>query len=77
MTRTIQDQDLQLWEAYANSGEFGSADRAKIVFQCLSDPSRRARILPRHAPRSDVEEEISTLSDEQLLNLLDGADELK
>jgi hypothetical protein len=77
MTRTIQDHDLQLWEAYANSGEFGSADHAKIVFQCLSDPGRRARVLPRDAARSDVEHEIATLSDDQLVDLLSGAEELR
>jgi hypothetical protein len=77
MTRTIQDQDLQLWEAYANSGEFGSAERAKIVFQCLTDPSRRARVLPRHVSRTDVEHEIATLSDGELVDLLTGAQELK
>jgi hypothetical protein len=76
MTRTFQDHDLQLWEAYANSGEFGSADRAKIVFQCLTDPSRRARFLPRHTPRADVEQEIATLSDAEMMALLDGAGEL-
>jgi hypothetical protein len=77
MTRTIQDRDLQLWEAYANSGEHGSADRAKIIFQCLTDPSRRARFLPRHAPRSDVEQEIATLPEDELVDLLDGAEDLK
>jgi hypothetical protein len=77
MTRTIQDQDLQLWEAYANSGEFGSAERAKIVFQCLTDPSRRARVRARDRPRSRVEHEIATLPDSELLELLAGAEELK
>jgi hypothetical protein len=77
MTRTIQDNDLLLWEAYANSGEFGSAEQAKIIFQCLTDPSRRARMLPRHAPRAAVEQEIATLPDPDLLDLLAGAEELR
>ncbi len=76
MTRTIQDLDLHLWEAYANSGDFGSADRATIVFQCLTDPVRRARILPREADRAVVEQEVATLPEPDLRKLLASADEL-
>lgn len=77
MSRTIQDQDLQLWEVYANSGEFGSADRAKMVFQCLTEPSRRARVLHREAKKSEVEQELSRLSDTELADLLSGAEEVR
>lgn len=76
MTRTIQDQDLQLWEAYANSGDFGSAQRARIVFQCLTDPGRRARVLPRDAARSVVEQAVVTLPEAELVQLLNAAEEL-
>jgi hypothetical protein len=77
MTRTIQDQDLQLWEAYASSGKFGSPDRGIIIFQCLTDPGRRARILSRHAEKSDVEKEVARLTDDELVELLGGAPELE
>jgi len=77
MTRTIQDQDLHLWEVYASSGEFGSAERATIVFQCLTDPGRRARVLPREEPRADVEHDVVRLPDSELVRLLGGADALE
>lgn len=77
MTRTIQDQDLLLWEAYATSGDWGFPDRSRMMFHCLTDPARRARFLEREGDKSDVEHEIATLSDDELLSLLQETDEVK
>jgi hypothetical protein len=77
MTRTFQDHDLQLWEAYANSGEFGSAERAHLIFQCLTDPSRRARALDLDAPRSAIEQRLVDEEAEGLIELLGRADEVR
>lgn len=76
MTRTIQDQDLLLWEAYATAGAFGYPDQSKIVFHCLSNPARRARILEREGDKSDVEQELVRLSESELAALFDRTDEL-
>jgi hypothetical protein len=77
MTRTIQDQGLRLWEVYANPGDFGSADRAIMVFQCLTEPGKRARVLRRETPRSAVEQQIVTFGDDELLALLEVAEAVK
>jgi hypothetical protein len=77
MARTIQDQDLQLWEAYASAAASGSRERGHIVFQCLSDTSRRARSLAREADKAGVEKELATLSEAELVALLAAAEELK
>lgn len=77
MTRTFQDHDLQLWEAYANSGEFGSAERAHLIFQCLTDPGRRARALHLDAPRSAVEQRLVDAEPDGLAELLGQADEVR
>ena len=77
MTRNIQDDDLQLWEAYASSGDFGFPSRSKMIFQCLSDRTRRARYVERDGSKSEVEKEIARLTDLQLVELLTGAPELK
>lgn len=77
MTRTIQDQDLLLWEAYASTGDFGFPEHSKIVFHCLTDPAMRARILERDGDKSDVEHELATLSGEELAELLAKTEELK
>ncbi|MFP4624446.1 MAG: hypothetical protein ACOC3J_01540 [Gemmatimonadota bacterium] len=76
MTRILQDQDLLLWEAYATSGEFGFPEGSRMVFQCLSDPARRARIVQREGDKSDVEGELARLSDDDLLDLLDRTEEV-
>lgn len=77
MTRTIQDQELQLWEAYASAAASGSRERARIVFQCLTDTSRRARELARDEDKAAVEKEVATLPAADLLGLLAAAEELK
>lgn len=77
MTRTIQDQDLLLWEAYASTGDFGFPEHSKIVFHCLTDPALRARILARDGDKSDVEHELATLSSEELTALLSKTEPLK
>lgn len=77
MTRMIQDRDLLLWEAYASSGDHGFPDRSKLMFHCLSDPGLRARYLEREGDKSDVENEVVSLSDERLVELLEQTRELK
>lgn len=76
MTRTIQDRDLLLWEAYATAGDFGYPDHSKLVFHCLTDPSRRARIVPREGDKSDVEHEVATLTEAELVALLEAGEEV-
>ena len=76
MTRTIQDGELLLWEAYAVPGDFGFPDHSKMVFHCLTEPARRARILEREGDISEVGEELYRLSDTELLGLLQETDEV-
>lgn len=77
MTRTIQDQELLLWEAYASAGDFGFPEHARMIFQCLTDPGRRARIIEREGDKSDVEQEVSALSDAELLAVLEATEEVR
>ncbi len=77
MSRTIQDADLHLWEAYASAGDFGFPEHARMVFHCLSDRMRRARFVERPGDKSDVEGEVERLSDQELAQLLESATELK
>jgi hypothetical protein len=76
MTRTLQDPELVLWEAYASSGDWGTPEHARIMFQCLTEPGRRARVLIREGDRSDVEEELARITDAELVELLAEAQEL-
>ncbi|HUG41372.1 MAG TPA: hypothetical protein VMM12_12870 [Longimicrobiales bacterium] len=77
MSRTIQDANLEIWEAYASAGEFGFPERSKILFHCLSDRTRRARALQREEDRAAVEHAVATLSDAELMTLLERATDVK
>lgn len=70
MARTIQDGELLLWEAYASAGDHGFPEHARMIFHCLTDPGRRARILQREGDKSDVEGELVRLTDPELVQLL-------
>ena len=77
MSRTFQDRNLLRWEAYASGGRHGYADHAKIVFHCLSDRSRRARVLELEGDQSDAERDVTSLSDAALSEMLESASELR
>ena len=76
MSRTIQDPGLELWEVYATAGRAGFPDHARMVFQSLSNPGRRARFLEREGDKSEVENEVASLPPAELVRLLDSSEEL-
>ena len=76
MSRTFQDPDLLKWEAYASGGAHGYAEEARIVFNCLSDRGRRARVVQIGGDQSDAERMVAEASEERLAQLLAGAAEL-
>lgn len=76
MSRTFQDSDLLRWEAYASGGRHGYAEHARIVFHCLSDRSRRARVVQLEGDQSDAEREVAEATDARLVDLLAEAAEL-
>lgn len=76
MSRTFQDADLLKWEAYASGGAHGYAERARIVFHCLSDRSRRAHVHELDGDQSEAERVVAESDDEQLAALLANAREL-
>ena len=76
MSRTIQDPDFHLWEAYASAGDSGFPARAHIVFHCLTDMGRKARVAEREGSKAEVEKEIATFSAARLGEILDRATEL-
>ena len=78
MTRTFQDDDLLLWEAYAAAPRSGDDHGARIMFHCLTDRTLRARVLERpDEDRSAIEETVQKAEDGELARLLDEAEPLK
>ena len=77
MSRTFQDANLLKWEAYASGGPHGYSDEARIVFNCLSDRGRRARVVQVGGDQSDAERAVAEATDARLAQLLAGATELR
>lgn len=76
MSRTFQDANLLEWEAYASGGAHGYAERARIVFHCLSDRAQRARVVQLDGDQSEAERTVAEASEPELAGLLAGAAEL-
>ena len=77
MSRTFTDDSLLTWEAYASGGPLGLARPAKIVFQCLSDPDRRARYVQQDMDNATAERIVHELPVKQLREMLAGSTELE
>lgn len=76
MTRTFQDEDLLLWEAYGAAARAGEDHGARIMFHCLTDRERRARVLERDEDRSSIEKRIVQAADAELVALLQVSERL-
>jgi hypothetical protein len=76
MTRTFQDDELLLWETYPAAPPFGATRGARIMFQCLTDPSRRARALEHDGDRAGAAKVVAGASSEELLELLRSSEPL-
>lgn len=76
MSHTFTDENLLTWEAFASSGNFGLAIRPRIVFNCLSDPSRPPRYVERPGDAADAEEQVIEYDEKQLREMLKSSREL-
>ena len=76
MSRTFTDHSLLTWEAYASGGPFGLPQAAKIMFQCLSDPDRRARYVQQDIDNATAERAVHELSEKALRDMLASSVEL-
>lgn len=77
MSRLFTDDSLLTWEAYPSGGPFGLPDSPKIVFNCLSDPDRRARFVEHPGDDADAQRVVQEVSDAELKRMLEGAAELE
>ena len=69
MSRTFTDENLLTWEAFASSGDFGMAERPRIVFNNLSDSSVPARYVELSGDGADAEEQVIAFDEAQLRKL--------
>jgi hypothetical protein len=76
MSRIFTDPDLMTWEAFSSGGPHGLPEQPKIVFNCLSDPHRRARFTTRDGHSSEAEEVVLRASEQELREMLAVSQEL-
>lgn len=77
MENTFTDEDLLTWEAFASTGDFGFPEHSRLIFRCVTDPSRRARSLSREGDKKDVERTIRDADTAELKRLWEAARELR
>ena len=70
MSQTFTDENLLTWEAFASSGNFGVAERPRVVFNCLSDPNTAPRYVERPGDEADAEGEVREYDPHQLREML-------
>jgi hypothetical protein len=77
MSVTFTDDDLVAWEAYASSGDFGLAITPRVIFNCLSDPSVRARFVKLRGDEADAEAQLHDFDEERLRQMLRDSEEIE
>ncbi len=73
MARTIVDDDLRSWEAFASTGRYGFAPGSRLIFSCTTDPDERPRAYVVRGDKSDAESLLAGASRAELTELFAGA----
>ena len=76
MAREFRNTDLQVWEAFATTGDHGFSEKSRIGFRCRTDRAVRPRWIRIDGDKSDAEARIQSLSDSELETLFEQALEL-
>jgi len=74
MAREFRTSDLQIWEAFATTGEHGFSERSRIGFRCRTDRSVLPRWIEIDGHKSDAEAKLQTLAVPELEDLFQRAD---
>ena len=76
MSRTFQDENFLVWEAFPSGGNFGFDEDVKIIFHCVSDRRMRPRFVVTDDDSADAEQQIQRASAAELLALLNHSREI-
>jgi uncharacterized protein YndB with AHSA1/START domain len=77
MSRVFTDGGLLTWEAFASTGPFGLPEQPAIVFQCLSDPDRRARYVRHDGNAAGAQRLVREVPEGELVHMLGESAELR
>jgi hypothetical protein len=76
MSRTFQDHDFMVWEAYPSSGPHGESEQAHLVFNCLTSRAVKPRYLVAGGDQADVERRVVEADEAELRAMLGRAIEI-
>lgn len=72
MSRTLTDNNMLTWEAYASGGP----ERSHIIFNCLSNRMLRPRFVVTDGDEADAQRVVFEASTEQLQEMLRRSSEV-
>ncbi len=77
MRKTFMDGRFDEWEAYVTAGQPGGDRAARIVFVCISTPTREPRFVnhPSGDP-AEAEHELYHLDEPALIDMFDRSEPL-
>jgi hypothetical protein len=76
MSKTFQDENFLVWEAFPSGGSYGFDEDVKIIFHCVTDRRMRPRFIATDEDSADAEEQIQRASAPDLLALLKRSREI-
>lgn len=77
MSKTFQDENFLVWEAFPSSGPFGFADDVKIVFHCVTDRRIRPRDVKTGEDAADAARIIQKADPAELLEMFRQSQEME
>lgn len=77
MARQFIDKNLVLWQVHSSTGRFGLPDGGRLIFFCVSDRERPPRSVSFDGDMLAAEAAMMELTDEELRELLDRAEEMR
>lgn len=75
--RTVFDDRLMEWEAWASPSPGGLGNTGRIVFRCLTDPTERPRALELGQTRAVLEGRLEEMDQAELVDLLAEAEAIR
>lgn len=75
-TRSFQDHNFLVWEVYATGGPHGFSDDPNIVFNCLTQPKLRSRVMNIGEDEADAQRIVAEATPAKLLDLFEKAREI-
>lgn len=76
MSRTFQDRNFLVWDAFASTGKQGFSNDPHIVFQCTTMPESRPRWVKVEGDEADAQALLVRASNEDVLALFERSSEL-